>query len=539
MKTETEANPQRVLRQGNLIIPPADPSDSELVRHSRSKAHMYRPAGWFAYIVLVLLTVVSYSPIFLSSLAWSEYDQVERSPYQSMKAWTEAWALEMIRTEDPITLSTYFIEQKIPFAPSDTHHAINLLLHITAAILLLKNLEALKMSAAFAVALVFALHPTALQTIFWSGYREELIGLNLILAALYFGIQNRNAKDFFMHTMICVVAYISHPAALVLPLLHGLCIFYQNGSFKPAEYNRLLPLLCLALFTAIWTQGGSSTVELKFGERLEISAQNFFFYLKQALFPFEKALFYPYYQPKGFNAGAQNSFLCILLIIPFYILIAINLRKTWARGLLLGLTAYLLLIFYGISQAGSFIDGSLALEDHLQYVALPIIIALFICIADGITSSMGLLKGKIASRLILSLCASIQMFITASYAYSLSDRTHMWYNLSEQWPNAWLPKYALIDIIEKSGKKSDLLTNNETINMLEYILDQHPERIELREKLIDIYRKEGQNSNALRQYKRILLSSEPNNEFLLEAAEFYDRLGLSWDAKNARERITQ
>jgi Flp pilus assembly protein TadD len=61
----------------------------------------------------------------------------------------------------------------------------------------------------------------------------------------------------------------------------------------------------------------------------------------------------------------------------------------------------------------------------------------------------------------------------------------------------------------------------------------------LREKLIDIYRKEGQNSNALRQYKRILRSSEPNNEFLLEAAEFYDRLGLSWDAKNARERITQ
>ena len=38
----------------------------------------------------------------------------------------EAWTLEMIRTEDPITLSSYFIEQKIPFEPSDVHHAINL-----------------------------------------------------------------------------------------------------------------------------------------------------------------------------------------------------------------------------------------------------------------------------------------------------------------------------------------------------------------------------------------------------------------------------
>ena len=535
---ETAANPQGVVRQGNLIIPPKNKSDTELVRRSRSKVPSSKPAGWVAYIALVLLTVISYSPIFLSSLAWSEYDQVERSPYQSMDAWTEAWALEMIRTEDPITLSSYFIEQKIPFEPSVIQHAINLFLHITAAILLLKNLEALKLSAAFPVALIFALHPTALQTIFWSGYREEIIGLILILTALYFGIQNRNKRDFFMHAIFCVIAYISHPATLVIPLLLGLCIFYKSGSSRFKDYNRLLPLLCLALFIGVWTQGGSTTLELEFGERLRISAQNFFFYLKQALFPFEKALFYPFYQSKGSSFGVQDSFLLILILIPFYILIAMNLRKTWARGLLLGLTAYLLLIFYGISHVGIFIDGSFALEDHLQYVALPIIIALFICTLDSITRTVGL-RGIILSRVVLSIFAAIQMFMTASYAYSLSDRAQMWYNLSEQWPNAWLPKYALIDIIEKSGKESDLLTNNETINMLENILDQQPERIELREKLIDIYRKEGQNSNALRQYKRILRNSEPNNEFLLEAAEFYDRQGLFWDAKNARERIIQ
>ena len=39
--------------------------------------------------------------------------------------------------------------------------------------------------------------------------------------------------------------------------------------------------------------------------------------------------------------------------------------------------------------------------------------------------------------------------------------------------------------------------------------------------------------------RRILRDSEPDDEFLLEAAELYDRLGLSWDAKNVRERITQ
>jgi hypothetical protein len=75
--------------------------------------------------------------------------------------------------------------------------------------------------------------------------------------------------------------------------------------------------------------------------------------------------------------------------------------------------------------------------------------------------------------------------------------------------------------------------------MLEEILDQQADLIDVRKKLLRIYREEGQNTNALRQYKRILRDSEPSNEFLLEAAELYDRLGLTWDAKNARERITQ
>ena len=140
---EAEVKPQHVPRKGNSSKPSAETIDTGLTRRTRSKAQAFKPVGWLAYTALFLLTVASYSPIFLSGLAWSDYDQVERSPYQSMELWTESWAPEIIRAEDPLTLSSYFIEQSIPFALPATHHAIKLLLHITAAILLLKNLEAL------------------------------------------------------------------------------------------------------------------------------------------------------------------------------------------------------------------------------------------------------------------------------------------------------------------------------------------------------------------------------------------------------------
>ncbi|MFT5837248.1 MAG: hypothetical protein ACI9ZV_000752 [Candidatus Azotimanducaceae bacterium] len=537
---QTSEKSPRVPRQGDLITPSADERDAAPLRSPRgsprAKATPPKPAGWLAYLALILLTISCYAPIFSSELIWSEYDKVERSPYQSMASWTEAWSLDTIRGEDPITLTSYFLEEKIPLNPAVTHHAINLLLHIFAAILLLKTLEALKLPAAFSAALVFALHPSALQTIFWSGYRTELVGLVLLLAALFLGARNRNGRDFIMLVVVSAIGFIVHPATLLIPLLLGLCIFHQNAYVHLKDYNRLLPLLCLALFIGVWTQGSRSGQEFEFdfGERIGIYSQNLFFYIKQALLPVELALFHPLKQSQGYNVGAQNSLLLLLLFIPFYVLIAINFRKQWARALLLGLTAYLLLITYGLSKTGAFIDGSFAHEDRLHYIALPILTALVICAAGGIARKMG----KILWCLGITVFTVLQMAVTASYAYTMSDRAQMWYNLSEQWPNTWLPKLALINIIQESGEESELLTQSEIIDRLVSILEQQPDRVELRQLLARIYRDEGQSTNALRQYKRILRDSTPDNEFLRETADFYDKLDLAWDANNARERIT-
>ncbi len=535
---DSQPETPRQPRTGDLIIPPDDKRDEKPARRSRSKVAPPKPVGWLAYVTLILLTIGCYAPMFQSDLIWSEYDGVERSPYQSMETWTDAWSLEMIRGEDPITLTSYFLEQAIPLAPSVTHHAINLLLHILAAIFLLKTLEALKLPAAFSASLVFALHPSVLQTIFWSGYRSELLGLVLLLAALFYGVRNRDARDFFCLMAISLVAYLLHPATLVLPLVLGFCIFYQNASFHLKDYNRLLPLLCLALFLGVWTQANSNGLDVEFGERVSIYAENLFFYIKQSLLPVELALFHPFNHSKGYSVGSQNSFLPFLLFIPFYVLVAINYKQTWARGLLLGLTAFLFLVLYGLSTTGAFIDGSLAHEDHLLYIALPIMVALVVCGAGSIAHNMGA-SGRILWFLGFTVFAVIQLAITASYAHTVSDRTQLWYNMSEQWPEAWKPKLALINTIQGSEEESELLTQNEIIKMLESILEQQPNRIQERQLLARIYRDDGQNTNALREYKRILRDSVPTNEFLSETADFYDKLGLKWDANNARERITE
>lgn len=535
---ESTPNSPRVPRKGNLIKPVQDKNDAAPVRRSRPKAKPTKPAGWLAYLALVIFAIGSYAPIFSSGTLWSEYDEVERSPYQSMESWTEVWSPTMIRAEDPISLTSYFIERKIPLDPAVTHHAINLFLHIIAAILLLKTLDALKLPAAFSASLIFALHPTVLQTIFWSGYREELVGLILLLAALYVGIRNGGPGNFFSLICISTIAYIAHPATLLLPLVLGLCIFQQHTNIHLRDYNRLLPLLILSLFIGVWTQGNQAGLDLELSNRLSIYAQNFFFYLKQALAPVELSLFHRFDQSKGYSVGAQHSFLPFLLFIPFYILIAVNYKKPWARSLLLGLTSYLLLIMYGLSKTGAYLDGSLANEDHLHYIALPFIIALITCTAGGIARNMGS-SGKILWYIGFSLFAVVQITLTSSYAYAVSDRAQMWQSLSKQWPATLPPKLALLHIAQESGVSNELLDKNEMIEMLENVLQMQPNRIDDRISLARLYRDVDQKSNALREYKRILRDSKPDRDFLREAAEFYDTLGLSWDANNARTRMTE
>ena len=530
-KTET-----REPRTGDLIIPPADKGDP-LKRRKRKDQRSHKPAGWLAYLALVLITIGVYVPIFNSPTVWSSYDQVDRSAFESMEGLGEAWSIQSIRHDDPIALTSYFLEQKIPVDPATSHHAINLLLHITAVILLLRVLDTLKFAAAFSASLVFAIHPTVLQTIFWAGYRTELIGLILFLCAIFAGIQNRNTRDFVALVIFSSVAYLIHPANLLIPFVLGLAIFYTSEQQHLKNYNRLLPLICLAIFIGVWTQGGKAGIDMSFGDRTSLAAKNLYFYLNQALMPFELSLFYPVDKTQGYNVGAQNNLLPFLLFIPFFILIAFNYRIKWARGTFLGLCTYLLLIIYGISQMGAFIDGSQAREDHFHYIALPFIIALVICTAGGIARNMGT-GGKVLWYLGFSLFIIAQLSVTTAFTMSVSQPTHMWKNMSKQWDQAWLPKLALIETIQAEGGDSDLLSNTEMTDILINILEQQPERIEERILLTRIYENEGQNNNALKEYKRILRETDPSNEFLLEAAAFFDKVGVSWDANKARERIT-
>ncbi len=513
-------------------------------RRKRSTAVVVAPrASRRAYFALIVLVILVFSPLLISDVLWSDFDSIERSAFQSMDSWQQAWTLDSIRQNNPIAISSYFLEQTIPLPTATVHRGINILLHLFAAILLLKNLETLKFPAAFSATLIFALHPATIQTLFWAGYRSEIIALIFILSALYFGSRNRNARDYIVTIVLTTIACLVHPAAFAIPVILALVILHQERSIRVESFNRVLPLLCLCLFLGVWINAGSAHVEgvdpVSTTARLNHAGQNMAHFTQQALFPIKNALFHRFDTDANYGISTQMSLLPFLLFVPFFIFTAYNIRKSWSRAILLGLCSYLVLIVYGTSQDGHFINGALAHEDHHLYVALPMIVALVIVALGSLIYGMGI-AGKELWVMGYSLLLLVEISLSAAFAYSIAAPTQMWTVMSEQWPNAWEPKAALVDRIDLSNRSEDLLfTNSQLINILQDVLEKRPDLVERRKQLARAFAAEGQRSNALREYKRILRETRPDNEFLEEAARFLDKVGLSWDATKARSRKTQ
>ena len=535
---------ERTPRTGNLIVPPSkEEASAPSKRRKRSATTAPPRARLRAYLALIILVLLVFSPLLTSDVLWSDYDSVERTPFQSMDNWQQAWSLDSIRQNDPIAITSYFLEQAIPLPTAAVHRGINILLHLFAAILLLKNLETLKFPAAFSATLIFALHPAAIQTLFWAGYRTEIIALIFILSALYFGSRNRNARDYIVTIVLTIIACLIHPAAFAIPVILALVILNQERSIHVQSFNRVLPLLCLCLFLGVWVNAGSVQIEgvdpASATDRLNHAGQNMAHFTRQALVPINSALFHKFNTGANYQIGAQMSLLPFLLFIPFFILIAFNIKKSWSRAILLGLSSYLLLVVYSTSQNGHFINGTLAHEDHGLYVALPMIIALVITALGRLIYNMGI-AGKPLWIMGCSLLLLIEISLSATFSYSLSKPIQMWTTMSERWPNAWEPKAALVDGIDLSDSSEDpLFTNSQLISILETILETRPDLIEKRKQLARLLASEGQRTNALREYKRILRETRPDNEFLEEAARFFDKVGLSWDATKTRERKTK
>ncbi|MGB0415451.1 MAG: tetratricopeptide repeat protein [Coraliomargarita sp.] len=503
-------------------------------RRTRAQDHQ---GGWSGYIFLLILVLATFSSILGSDLLWTDYDEAKRSPFTSMDSTEDALTREMLRDRHLFDSLSYFAETSTSLPQPQLHRSINLLLHLFSALLLLRLLRSLKLPGALAASVVFALHPAVVQPLFWPGYRTELFGLVVILAALNCGIRSRNWFEYLSALVLTLLACLVHKAGLYIPAILALMIYLQTGKLHLNDYNRVLPMVCVALFTGAWIQAGPAALisdPLPIYQSINHAGQNLFFFYTQALLPGQPALFYPYDSASVELRSIELSVLPFFIFLPFYAVALFKFRTGWSRGLIAGLTTFILMLIPGISSQGVNIDGSAAHESYGLYIALPALMALIIAGSRSVVEKIEF-AGKGLWLIGVSLLVMIEVMLSGAFAYALGDPVRMWQLQSEQWPKQWIPKVALVNYAQ--GNDTLELSQGELIRTLEDLLEERPELINERRMLVRSYVAAGEKTNALREYRRILRESEPDAAFLQEAADYFDRMGMDWEANNARKRM--
>lgn len=320
----------------------------------------------------------------------------------------------------PLTMISLATDQAIGHGSPRVFHVTNLLLHTITVLLVYRLASMLSKNTmvAFGTALLYAVHPTQVESVAWIAERKNVLyGPFYFAAAIaYVGYLRSGSRHRYFLALGCfVLSLLSKGQAVTLPfVLVGLSIM-EERSFNIAPYFRkLLPFLLIGLvfaWIAIEAQqrGGYLHLErtTRLGQGSVLAGYAFSVYLIRLFIPIGLSAFHPI--PASLEGIHYGGALLSLLILGLFVL---GWRRKWP--ILIGCLSFYAANILPIIQLLPF--GEAITADRYLYVAsFPVFLGICWALQRG-TKDLGRPQWAWAPILIAG-------FI---YALSAHARTRLW-----------------------------------------------------------------------------------------------------------------
>ena len=298
-------------------------------------------------LVLGVATLVTFWPVLHSGfINHDDGEYVVDNPHVAtgLTARNVVWAFTTGHSCNwhPLTWLSHMLDVQVFGLSPAGHHAVNLLLHIANAVVLLFLL--LRLTSAlwpsFAVAALFALHPLHVESVAWVAERKDVLSTLFFLLTLWAYAkyvegqrslserldeaarptentrsaarpQNRQPQRYYrMALVLFVLGLMSKPMLVTLPFVLLLLDYWLLGrvghTAEKIHLRAMLPLLkekvpflVLAMASALMTlvaqtQGHAVRAFLPASLRLENAAVSYVTYLGKTAWPTHLSIFYPH-----------------------------------------------------------------------------------------------------------------------------------------------------------------------------------------------------------------------------------------------------
>ncbi len=334
--------------------------------------------------VLFLLTAAVFLPALKAGYIWDDDTFLTENPLilrdDGLRGF---WFSTEPPDYFPLTSTMLWIEWRLWRGSPAGFHAVNILLHAASAVFLWFVLRRLKVPGAWAGALLFGIHPVAVETVAWITERKNTLPMMFSMAAVICFLRaddNGRRRDYALSVFLFLLALLSKTSVVMLPFVLLLCAWRRRGRVNRRDLTRTLPFFALSFIlgcVTVWYQahsaiGGDVIRTDGFASRLAVAGQAVWFYLYKAAVPLRLCFVYDFPLPAPLTALsylplAALAGLCVVLW---------RMRRGPARGVLFALTCYVLMLAPALGFVNIYFMKYSVVSDHWQYFSLPAFTAL-------------------------------------------------------------------------------------------------------------------------------------------------------------------
>ncbi len=224
------------------------PTTPAIVSGPPDLQRLSRQREWLWAFLLIALVFVSYARVFNAGFIWDDESHLTQNPcivgpLGLKEVWTSARAVYY-----PLVLTTFWTLHKFVGLSPWPYHLLNVLLHAGSAVLLWQVLRQLNVRGAWLGAALWALHPVMVQSVAWvtelkntqSGFfyllsifcflkSSAAIQGRAVSGSLWRRTGDRRSLLFALSLAFFILATLSKPSVVMLPVVLFLCIWWRTG----------------------------------------------------------------------------------------------------------------------------------------------------------------------------------------------------------------------------------------------------------------------------------------------------------------------
>ncbi len=418
------------------------------------------------------MVLIAYLPTLDAKLNWDDDENITTNEtLRTVAGLRDMWLVpQSIQQYYPLMYTTYWVEYHLWGLHPLGYHLDNVLLHITAVLLLWRLLLRLELPGAWLAAALFALHPVCVESVAWVTERKNVLSLSLGLASMLCYLryspatidadgapesQRRRTFWYASAFILFALALFAKTMVVSLPAVLLVINWWKRGRLDGREIISLVPFFAIGValsLVTIWmethhvgAQGDDWSQPLV--NRFLLAGRAPWFYVGKLLWPHPLVFLYPRWKIDP-HAWWQYLFPAAALGLPMVLWL---LRGRIGRGPLAAVLIFVGVLFPSLGFFNIYFMRYAQVADHFQYHACT---ALFALAAAGAAwavtripsqkRSMAYFAGA-ALLVVLGVLSFRQTFIYRDIPTLLGD-------IIAKNPRNWMPYANLADHVDSQGK---------------------------------------------------------------------------------------